>query len=81
VLHADEIWDTLQRYMRRGVWISVKEIYELIESHAELDEADMEPAATGHSDVRWRRNVRNVLQQKKHTKALEWDGKTRYRLL
>jgi hypothetical protein len=81
VLHSDEIWDVLRLHMRLGSWIGLAEIYELVQSHADLDTEDFEPAAPGHSDLRWRRNVRNVLQRMKHTTQLEWDGQGRYRLL
>lgn len=30
MLHADEIWSVLHRYMKPGVWTSVPEIYALV---------------------------------------------------
>lgn len=79
-LHSDEIERVLYPSLARDVWTGVAEVYQLVEQQAELTEADWQPAASGTSDPRWQRNVRNFLQSRKVSGALEWDGDGRYRL-
>lgn len=81
VLHADDIWRVIRHSMRPGVWLDITDIHKLVAEHVELDAEDLMPAGPGHSDVRWRRNVRNVLQQRKQSGELEWERPRRYRLV
>ncbi len=45
----------------------------------DLDAEDMEAARRGASPPRWKRNVRNVLQYRRQTGEVEWDGDASYR--
>lgn len=80
MLHAGEIWRVVRESMEPGTWVDITEIYKLVEEHLTLDAEYLMAAAPGHSDVRWRRNVRNVLQQRKRSGALEWERPGRYRV-
>ena len=79
-LHSDEIGEILYAAMSRGRWVALDDIYGLIEENAELTEADLQPAADGSTGPRWKRNVRNFLQSRKESGALEWNGAGAYRL-
>lgn len=79
-LRADEIWSILVRAMRSGRWHELHELYAMVESNATLTTADMEPDAPNSLSPRWQRNVRNVLQRRKTTGDVEWDGRANYRI-
>jgi len=60
--------------------VTLEDIYRLIERNLKLDDEDYEPQSP-HSDFpKWKRNVRNVLQYRKKTGDIEWDGSGKYRL-
>jgi len=78
--HLPEIWDLLQTYMPRGQWVSLEQIYNLVERTWTLDNEDMEPQAPGSDIPKWKRNVRNVLQYRKNRGQIQWDGNAHYLL-
>ena len=77
--HQPEIWDCIQKFMPKGKWISLKEIYGIAEGHLELDSEDYDWQSPSSSIPRWKRNVRNVLQYRKSKGELEWDGNSHYK--
>lgn len=79
MIHLQEIWDILRTKERKSDWVSLEDIYQTIERHGALDEADWEPQAPGSDIPKWKRNVRNVLQYRKKTGDVEWDGNATYR--
>ena len=78
--HLPEIWDCLVRYLPKGKWISLDQIYHLVENHLSLDREDFEPQSPSSDIPKWKRNVRNVLQYRKRTGEIEWDGQPMYRI-
>ena len=72
MIHASEIWEIIEEKMPRGRWIALQEIYRLVENHGNLDSDDYESEFDESSVPKWKRNVRNVLQQKKR-KQIHWD--------
>lgn len=80
ILRADEIWSILTRSMQPGTWYDLQQMYSLVSHRAALTDADLEPDAPGSESPRWERNVRNVLQRRKSSGLLDWDGRARYRL-
>ncbi len=75
---APEIWDIILKKMPRGTWVSLQEIYQLIENHVSLDSEDFEPQSPKSDIPKWKRNVRNVLQYRKRTEEIRWNGKAGY---
>lgn len=73
MLHLAEIWSIIKKYMPRDRWVSVEEIRDLVESNATLDTEDFEPEAPGSNIPKWRRNVRNVLVQRKRKGDIRWN--------
>jgi len=69
--------------MPRERWISVDEIYQMVERYGNLDVEDFEPQSPTSDIPKWKRNVRNVLQYRKDRKGtgeIQWDGDARYLL-
>ncbi len=70
--HHDTIWNTMKRFCPKGKKITLSEIYEIVESHIDLDAEDYYPQAPGSSVPKWKRNVRNVLQKRKKAGEIIW---------
>ena len=79
-LTADDIWTALVTGMKPGRRYELTEIYDLVLAKCTLHDADLEPDAPGSSSPRWQRNVRNVLQRRKTTGYLDWNGRGGYQL-
>jgi len=75
-----EIWECIRNNLQRGRWFSLEEIYKLIETNINLDDEDYEWQSPSSDIPKWKRNVRNVLQYRKGTGEIEWDGEGNYRL-
>lgn len=75
-----EIWMCLRQKMAKGVWTSLETIYDLVQNNLSLDAEDFEPQAPSSDIPKWKRNVRNVLQYRKKTGDIEWDGSAQYRI-
>ena len=71
MISQKEIWAVLSGEMKRDEWIALDAIYELISQRIPVRD---EPVP------RWRRNVRNVLQRRKASGEVEWNGHGAYRL-
>jgi hypothetical protein len=66
--------------MTKRKWISLIDIYDLVERFGNLDDEDFEPQSPSSDIPKWKRNVRNVLQYRRKTGEIQWDGNTRYLL-
>ena len=75
-----EIWNCIQDNLPKGRWFTLEEIYRLIETNINLDDEDYEWQSPSSDIPKWKRNVRNVLQYRKGTGEIEWDGQGNYRL-
>jgi hypothetical protein len=80
MIRLPEILDIIKRHMPKNEWIPLQNIYELVSRNAQLDDEDFEPQSPTSDLPKWKRNVRNVLQYRKRTGEIEWDGDTHYRL-
>jgi hypothetical protein len=80
MLRLPEIWDIVRKNLSKEKWTSLEEIYRIIERNSNIDDEDLEPQAPGSDIPKWKRNVRNVLQYRKKTGEIEWDGEAKYRL-
>lgn len=79
MLHSHEIWNIIQSHMPRGQWISLGNIYDLVERFGNLDAEDLKPQSPTSDIPKWKRNVRNVLQRKRDIE-IQWDRNAKYRL-
>ena len=77
---SKDIWDIIQTKMPRGHWVSLEEIYQVVEKHWNLDAEDFHPQSPTSDIPKWKRNVRNVLQYRKSIGEILWDREARYLL-
>ncbi len=75
-----EIWSCINNLLDRGRWYQLEDIYQLIGKNINLDAEDHEPQSPSSDIPKWKRNVRNVLQYRKRTGEIEWDGNANYKL-
>ncbi len=64
---------------RDGRWRPLDRLYRLVQDGIDLDAGEMEAARRGASPPRWKRNLQNVLQYRRQTGEVEWDGDASYR--
>lgn len=75
-----DIWKCIIRMLPRKQWLGLQAVYNTVEKHLPLDAEDFEPQSPKSESPKWMRNVRNVLQYRKRTGEIEWDGAGNYRL-
>lgn len=75
-----EIWECIINYLPRGQWVGLDDIYRVITDNLKLDEEDHEWQSPSSDIPKWKRNVRNVLQYRKKTGEIAWDGHGSYKL-
>ncbi|MDW7776261.1 MAG: hypothetical protein SCH39_08015 [Methanosarcinales archaeon] len=80
MIRLPEIWDIILMYMPRRQWISLNDIYHMVETYGNLDTEDFEPQSPTSDIPKWKRNVRNVLQYRKKTSEILWDENAKYLL-
>ena len=78
--HLPEIWESVQNFLSPFDWTPLQEIYRNTQRILTLDSEDDEPQAPGSNVPRWKRNVRAVLQYRKGTGEVVWNGDRYYRL-
>ena len=72
MISQQEIWGILESNLKTDDWTPLEQIYTLIEAQAR--------SVQGEQPLRWKRNVRNVLQRRKSGGEVEWNGRGSYRL-
>ena len=78
--HLPEIWLCINKNLRKGHWTGIETIYKLVQNNLSLDTEDFQPQSPSSDVPKWKRNVRNVLQYRKKTGEIEWDGSAHYRI-
>ena len=58
MLHLPEIWSIIKTYLPRHQWISLDEIYNIVQMHCNLDDEDFEAQSPSSDIPKWKRNVR-----------------------
>lgn len=71
MIRQDEIWKVLSASLSEANWMNLADIYRIVEQC--LDVVNV-------PNAQWKRNVRNVLQRRKQSGEIEWDGSGAYRL-
>lgn len=80
MIKLSEIWNIIKWHMPRNEWLSLQEVYDLISRHTQFDDEDYAAQSPSSDLPKWKRNVRNVLQYRKKTGEIEWDGDNHYRI-
>ena len=78
--HLPEIWECIKTRLPKGQWVALDDIYHLIANSLKLDREDYEWQSPKSDIPKWKRNVRNVMQYRKKTGDIEWDGHGNYKL-
>ena len=81
MIRLHEIWDVIKERMPRNEWFKLQDIYDLVSRNCQLDDEDFESQYPTSDLPKWKRNVRNVLQYRKRTGEIEWDGDANYRII
>jgi menaquinone-dependent protoporphyrinogen IX oxidase len=80
MLTSREAWKLIEEHAPRGEWLKVGAVYEIVERHADLDEADRRLLAAKGRSAHWHRTVRNALQRQKQAGTIEFARGTGFRL-
>jgi hypothetical protein len=79
MLNSKTAWEVLTKGATKGQWLSLDQIYGIVEGGARLDDSDRAGISEKSKSPKWKRTVRNVLQRKKSLGEIEWDGSGRFR--
>ena len=80
MIRHPKIWNLIGTSMPRTRWVPLDEIYLLVERNGHLDDEDLQPQSPRSDIPKWKRNTRNVLQYRRSTNEILWDGNARYML-
>ena len=78
--HQPEIWLCIKKNIKKGYWTTIEDIYKIVQLNISLDSEDFQPQSPSSDIPKWKRNVRNVLQYRKKTGEIEWNGRAGYRM-
>lgn len=81
MIRSSEIWDIIKERMLRNELLTLQDVYDLVSRNWQLDDEDFESQSPTSDLPKWKRNVRNVLQYRKRTGEIEWDGNANYRII
>lgn len=66
---SSAVWTILQRHVPKRQWVSLGEIYEIVQTHWTLDNEDLQVHAS--DTPRWKFTVRRLLETKKRTGSIQ----------
>jgi len=81
MIRSSEIWDIIKVRMPRNELLMLQDVYDLVSRNCQLDDEDFGSQSPTSDLPKWKRNVRNVLQYRKRTGEIEWDGDANYRII
>jgi len=58
------LWATLREHLPRKSWVSIEDIYQIVERNVSLDADDLGCNGVESARPRWKRNVRRLLHSK-----------------
>lgn len=58
------LWQTIQDHVPRRTWLSIRDLFDIVERHVELDYEDLEPGRSPGCQPRWKSNLRRILGAK-----------------
>ena len=65
MLPESTIWNILHDHVPHGKWVSMREIYSIVESHSVLDKSDLAMYRMNTLTPAWRIRVKRLLDQKR----------------
>ena len=69
MMQTSTIWSILQRHVPRSQWVTIGEIFNIVESHGALDEDDLKLRSS--NTPKWKLTVRRVLENKKRAGRIQ----------
>ena len=66
------IWHIIKQHVPKRQWVTSEEIYEIVESHSNLDPEDVAPQSPRSTIPKWKLLVRNVLVDRVRKGKLRW---------
>ena len=73
MMQTSTIWSILQRHVPRSQWVTIGEIFDIVESHGVLDKDDLKQCSS--NTPKWKLTVRRVLENKKRDGRIQGRGK------
>lgn len=73
MMQNSTIWSILQRHVPRSQWVTIGEIFDIVESHGVLDEDDLKLRSS--NIPKWKLTVRRLLENKKRDGRIQGRGK------
>lgn len=80
MINSSEIWNCLKTHLSKNECITLQNIYKIIQKMIDLDSEDMEPESPNSNIPKWKRNIRNVLGNKRLSGHIIRAGKAKYKL-
>lgn len=77
---CDRLWDAIRASLPANEWTPLQSIYRRVRDRVPLDREDFLPDAPGSSGLKWQRNVRDALQQRKALGQIDWKRPGLYRI-
>lgn len=75
------IWTILKTNMPHGRWVPISELYEIIErNYNQFTTDDLFPVTSYNNELTWHRNMRDVLQDRRRSREIYYDGSANYRI-
>lgn len=72
------MWAVMKSTLPVNKILDIGEIYSVIEAKINLEPDDFEPSSKWGTDPRWKRNVRNILQNRKASSQIIWMKNGKY---
>lgn len=72
-MQTSTVWSILQRHVPKSRWVTIGEIFDIVEAHGLLDEDDLKSRSS--NTLQWKLTVRRVLEDKKRAGRIQGRGK------
>lgn len=82
VTSQDKLRSLIEEFVPKDKWMNITTIYDIIKKNIrEFQANDFDVLADYNSQPKWKRNIRNALQNLKSTNTTLWDGEGNYMFL
>lgn len=79
MIRSAQVWALLEERLTSDASLSLREIYDLVETSLPLDDGDRAGVTAASRSPRWKRTVRNAIQRRKSSGDLVVDAENRFR--
>ena len=79
ITSINTLWEIVTTHITKGSWVSIKEIYKVIEdNYSQFTSDDLNQVTPTNKEPTWHRNVRDVLQTRRANGELLYAGDANY---